>query len=202
MWCRSVENVPFHPSVCFKMSFNCVRLRRCVHCSRLISFGPLLPILGKPSPIFGRRPFARIRRKGSVRHLTMGWMPHCTPCTTDVDIAYSQTGRRQCRLNRRNGSLFHRPIFEFKPVLFYPMFTFHPHLTTPWFAQTGREPFIPIYGDKFATLVRFLSFAAFVKEKVAWRGTPVIFYCTIDLPIILYGGQTWLSVKWTDLSVL
>ena len=60
------------------MSFNCVRLRRCVHCSRLISFGPLLPILGKPSPIFGRRPFARIRRKGSVRHLTMGWMPHCT----------------------------------------------------------------------------------------------------------------------------
>ena len=123
-------------------------------------------------------------------------------CTTDVDnIAYSQTGGRQCCLNRRNGSLFQRPIFEFKPVLFYPMFTFHPHLTTPWFAQTGREPFIPIYGDKFATLVRFLSFATFVKEKVAWRGTPVIFYCTIDLPRILYGllkTKTWLSLKWTD----
>ena len=77
------------------------------------------------------------------------------------------------------------------PVLFYsnPTLKFYPHLTAPRSAQTGREPFIPIYGDKFATLVRFLSrsFATFVKEKVAWRDTPIIFYCTIDLLRILYG---------------
>ena len=133
---------------------------RCVHAWYLLA--SCCPSWENVAPYLASDPPCSFRRKGSVRHLTMD--------TLNASL-----------YNRWSGVLFHRPIFEFKlNSTFHPIW---PHLDSFRQGETYSSQFM---ATNFATLVRFFrffsqSFWNICQGKGGLKGTPIIFYCTIDL---------------------